>query len=289
MSASRILFLAPLLLAGCDFFTPPIPDDEVLTCGEILEVAEIAPLGGYPIEVAANTSIEVTWDLNAGDSVRLQFEDASGLTRATAVTDPVAGRAVLTGFVASGRQASVDFLFESAAPSGTITLMCVTPGEDCGNLVDDDGDGAIDCSDVNCARDTGCVEGQADFDIHALACTDGWEPLDVEELRSFSSQRTIYRLVEANGDIREEFWGGGEAVIRSSVRDRFVQLRSATGGLACIGQDQETHLVCTDGMWGRLSADEPFVVADSDLPLYVEPLGNRFTDLEVRVDCGTEE
>ncbi len=291
MSAVRTLLIASLtLLSGCEFFTPPEPDDGVLTCGETLAVEDIAAFGGYAIDVAGGTSIEVTWDMDdPDDSMRLQFEDASGLTRSTVIVDSVTGRRLLSGFVASGRQAAVEFLFESDSPSGTVTLTCLSPGEDCGNLADDDGDGAIDCADAHCARDTGCAEGQRDFDVETVDCTDGWEPLEVPELRNFSSQRTVYRVATADGDIREEFWGGGETVIISSVRDRFVQLRSASGGLACLAQDQETHLVCADGDWARLSADEVFVVADADLPVHIEPLGLGWTDLEVRVDCGDQE
>ncbi len=291
MSAPRTLLLAPLaLLAGCDFFTPPEPDDGVLTCGETLVVEEFEFLERYPIEVAAGTSIEVGWDLaDPADTLRLEMQDAAGITRSTPVTDPISGRVVLSGFVSAGRQASIDFLFSSSSPSGTVTLTCLSPGEDCGNLADDDGDGLIDCADIHCARDAGCVDGQRDFDIETVNCTDGWEPLEVPELRNFSSQRTIYRLLDADGDAREEFWGGGETTVISSVRDRFLQIRSASGGLVCLAQDQITHLVCFDGDWARLDDGEPFVVADADLPVHIEPLGAAWTDLEVRVDCGNEE
>ena len=285
--------LAVVLVGGCEFFSPPEPtpaDDTVLTCGETLVVDDVVRLStGWEIDAATGTGLEVSTAFDdPSDSIRLVYEDDSGIERATGFTDPTTGERLFTGFMLSGRRAFVEFLWGSSAPSGSLTLTCTTPGENCGNLADDDGDGAIDCADSHCARDADCLEGQRDFDLSALGCTDGWEPLEVPELRSFSSQRTIYRLEDDEGDFREEFWGGAETSIVSAVLDRFVQVRSQSGGLACLGTDVTTHIACI-GDWARLGGDAVFVVADADLPVHLEPAGAAWTDLEVRVDCGSDD
>jgi hypothetical protein len=251
-------------------------------------VDDFAGISDWEIEVSAGTSIEITTEFgDERDSARLVYEDDEGLRRATGFNDPISGRRLITGFVNAGDSLFVEFLFASGAPSGSLTMACISPGEHCGDLTDNDGDGAIDCADTHCARDPDCIDSQRDFDASALACTDEWELLEVGELDRISRQRTIYRLLDTDGDPVEEFWGGAETTIISLPRDRTVVIRSTNGGLACLGSDLGTHIFCDDAV--RLGPDVTYFVLDIDLPVHLEPLGSAWTDLEVRVDCGTDD
>lgn len=56
----------------------------------------------------------------------------------------------------------VDTFDESA--SFTLSLSCPTAGEQCANLIDDDGDGQTDCADADCSSDPACqsIDGGTD-------------------------------------------------------------------------------------------------------------------------------
>ena len=181
-----------LLLSGCEFFiTPPEPPpdpatDGVLACGEVMNVDGLPPGAQIPLEVATYDSVQVLIDLDDPQQIgRLRNESETSLQRALPVWDPVLGRTSIPGYRGSGEDLLLELIgaTEEVPFSGFVSLECSSPGEVCFNLSDDDGDGAVDCADIHCARDPRCVEDQHDLDERVLACGTDFETLTPADAR----------------------------------------------------------------------------------------------------------
>jgi hypothetical protein len=139
--------------------------------------------------------IELTSTSGADLDVALLFNQGGGC-------DPSACGALssTTGnpeTLAFGGQANEVFYFVvdsalGASDAFTIEVQCATvTAEDCGNGLDDDGDGLADCLDPNCATDVGCLpteictnglDDDGDFDIDCVDADCSTDPACVVEI-----------------------------------------------------------------------------------------------------------
>jgi hypothetical protein len=151
------------------------------TTGSAASYATCAPPGG----VARIAS----FSLAAAADVRLDFSQAAGAAHVVALFRAGVGQACdqnpLDCFKAGG-EATATRTFHALAPGSywiavqsypgttgttTVTLSTGKPGtrEICDNGKDDDGDGAIDCADLDCASDADCALCVPDVNLGAIA------------------------------------------------------------------------------------------------------------------------
>lgn len=101
----------------------------------------------------------------------------------------------------------------SGCTPGTIWngSACVAPPEDCGNVIDDDGDGATDCADSNCLLDSRCLgeiscndgadnDSDGATDCADSECAGNLECLDEADLESWYDGG-CYNKMDDDGDV----------------------------------------------------------------------------------------
>lgn len=294
--------LLPALLAlllgasGCAFFVPPDepppPDDptDPLSCGETRDVTGLSGADSIPLVVGLQTNYELIPNFEDPSlGMRLTIETDTAIERSLELWDSERDLRLIPGSHSSEAELTLELLGTSSLFEGTIALECSQPDENCFNLTDDDGDGRVDCADLSCAWHPGCVEDQQDLEAIDLVCGDN--PIEVTPtVGSTDKQRTLYRIHPGGLDQPGlGFWGGAELVIRS-VDPAAVNIEMTLGsaGLVCIGPDNEDpdaeSVECED--WATFEAG--VVGADpTEMPIFLEPLGERWESLSISVDCAT--
>jgi len=289
LSIALAAFACMALLGGCEFFIPPPeepPDpatDGLLSCGETMSVDGLPAGSEIPLDLPLYSSVLVLMDFTDSQQIgRLRIESETTLQRALAVWDPVQQRTVIPGYRGSDEELRLELL--GADPetgfSGSVSAECSDPGEVCFNLTDDDGDGAIDCADLHCARDVRCVEDQHDLDELVLSCGTDFEDLEPPELRSFDDPRTLYTTP---GGERQEFWGGAELLLGAATGSGTVEVLFGEAGMACIGSAQDELVPCSAAL--DVTAGETRSFPTVDLPVRLEPLASAWLSLEARLVC----
>lgn len=291
------LILAALLawlpaLAGCDFFITPEPEppdpstDGVLRCGDTERLEGYFGGQALWVDIATDQGVElITGFSDPTHAGRLATSTDDDFSRSIEIWDPVRGVRVLTG----RRGAGEELIFEmvaggSAAVGGTVQVNCITPGEICFNLGDDDGNGRPDCADLGCARDTSCSTDQGDLEQVELECGGAIVPLDPPELSAIDDQRTIYTTHPGGLDQpAHEFWGGAELVIVDAEDDGEITMSFEGQGMVCPGADQGNLVSCTNPVYVEPGLDYTFFT--TQLPLYVEPLTAVWPGLSTSLDC----
>jgi hypothetical protein len=289
-AGGRIFSLAAtLVLCGCEFFIvspepPPDPaTDGILACGEVMSVDGLPPGATIPLDVPIRTSVQVFLELQgAGSGGRLLIESDTSLERVLPVWDPVLGQAVLPAYRDTDEDLQLELIGATdGAFAGDVVLQCSSPGEVCFNLSDDDGDGAVDCADLHCARDPRCVEDQFDLDVRTLGCSADSETLEPPELGPIDDQRTLYRRP---GSSVEEFWGGAELMLGPVTTSGTVEITFGEAGMVCVGGiDEVTVISCAAVL--AIAAGETRTFPTSDLPLRLEPLAATWSSLQARLVC----
>ncbi|MBN95283.1 MAG: hypothetical protein CL928_14650 [Deltaproteobacteria bacterium] len=241
------------------------------------------------LDVGIFTSVEVVADFDeGGPALRLVATSDTALRRGVEIWDPVRARRTLPGFRGSSEDLSLERIGGDEVSEGTLTLECSEPGEMCFNVQDDDGDGAIDCADLHCARDTNCIDDQDDLAERVITCSEDYAPLDVPELDRLDSQRTLYATTEGTVEHpADEFRGGAEIVLLEAPGAASLSLRFGSAGLVCAAATPgETSVHCQDTR--RVQAGDVYETSVDALPIYLEPDDARWLGIEARGDCETE-
>jgi hypothetical protein len=293
-----LLFLALLavLLPGCDFFFGQQPDDDdppppaSLECGGSFDVTNMASGELVPVTASSGTSIRISTHFASGfeDSAGiLVFDDGTYANNHGEFWDPTTGERVLTGSRRHDETAAVRlFVPGGGTTAGSLQMTCSSPGEECNNLWDDDGDELQDCADPDCARYDDCAGDQEDLEDVSFLCTgDESGELAVPLLDQFSDQRTLY-LSRPGGEDQPavEFWGGAELAILGGADDLIgVEVGFGSAGFVCSGIALSDAVECTQS-W-RVEAGETINFPANQLPLWLEPLDTAWTSLTATVDC----
>ena len=282
----RLLPLLFLPLLACDFFTPGsgTPADEVvdgvLRCGTTEDVTGFLTGDRLPIEVASTQAFELTLDFDdPTHSGRVRVSSDFGVDRLLEVW--IGDARLIPASRVDGGDAELELIaLNSGTVSGTITMACPDPSEDCNNIADDDGDGLIDCADPSCAQEPRCVQEQADLEVIELSCGDDLE-IAPPAIGTFDEQRVLY----AFGDdaVQWHFYGGAEIVLTSTDGPGTVVVEAGSGGLACSGELEATGVQCATA--AMLTAGVEATFAAAQLPLWLEPDDAGWTSVRARLDC----
>jgi len=282
-------------MAGCAFFLPepePPPDlslDGILSCGEQMPLVNWSPGTELDLDVGTFTSVEVLADFDeGGPALRLVATSDTALRRAVELWDPLLDRRTLPGFRGSSEDLSLERIGGEEDSEGNLSLECSSPGEMCFNVQDDDGDGAIDCADLHCARDSNCIEDQEDLTERLVTCSDDYVAMDIPGIDRLDSQRTLYRTTEGTPEHpADEFRGGAEIVILEAPGATAVSFRFGSSGLLCAEATLgDTFVDCPSPV--RVQAEDVYEVPVDALPVYLEPDGDRWVSVEARGDCDPE-
>ena len=288
-----ILFVLPLL--GCEFWITPDPEpldpnqDALVECGDD-EIVDGYPAGsGLRVEAARGVGVELLTDFdNEFDGARLAIQSGSQLRRVLEIWDPARDRRVIPATIASGDDLVLELIQPEGGPAaGVVSMRCADPGEVCFNLADDDGDGLVDCADVACARDPGCLDDQEDLEQVPLSCSDGVAPLDLPVLAAIDDQRTVYATSPGGGDQPpQEFWGGAEIVLQADGQEGTLTLQFDSAGLVCEGQPSPEVVLCVDPV--RVEAGDELTIEFGARDVWLEPLGASWTGVRAGLDCGDD-
>jgi hypothetical protein len=289
----RPLPLVLLIFAtvGCEFWNPPDPpdlhnEDGVLRCGDVEILTGYSSGQTLDVDIATGIGVELRLDLSdPSHSARLAVLSGGGLDRLLEIWDSVTGERLISGTRSIGEDLTLELIATNAQLlSGTVSVTCQSTGEVCFNLGDDDGDGAVDCADISCARSPGCVNGQEDLETVVLECSDTLQPLTPPVLSAISDQRTLY-ATSPGGDAgpAQEFWGGAEIAIYEAEAAGTIEIQTETDALVCAGLYDPQVVLCPTPI--RLAAGESTLLSTDDLPLWLEPVGPRFEAISVRLDC----
>ncbi len=281
-----VLLLA--LLGACDPEEPPVdPEaDGLLTCGTLENLDGLTT--GDEIEVRADAALLISVDVTSGDGhgVRLRAQSAGTWFRSTEIWDPTTEQRVIPAVA----RPNVDLFLEVVVPaegmmSGSVSMSCAEVPEVCFDLSDNDGDGATDCADLDCARDDDCLEDQEDFQPLELECGDALEPVDLDELDRLSEQRTVYATRPGgDGAPWQEFWGGGELALLAPVEDTgTVTVQVAGDGMLCIGTVEDEHVDCAE--WQALADGDEVTLSTDQLPAWFEPIGTGWGGISTQLLC----
>ena len=277
-----LAFVAVALLAGCDFFAPPPPDpsdDGLLSCDEVQPLDGLTSADELDID-AANAGLRIVTRFDApGLAAVLRVDGDDVAEHLGSFVDGGTGEDVLTGTLEAGQRGKVElFAPGGGAMSGSLSLTCAAP-EVCWNLIDDDGDGRVDCADPLCARVADCEDAQEPLETEQPGCSASFAPVDAPVLRAIDDQQTLY----LTGPNQLEFWGGAEVVFDALPIDATeATLRVGGAGMLCIGTAGD----------GSVSCDRVVTLADGDeaswLPgevAWLEPSAPVWESIEVQVDC----
>ena len=287
-----LLILLPLL-AACESEGEPEPlpeEDGIIACGgtESLEGLTTGDEIAVSAEAGKSLLFEVAVTPADGHGLRLRAESASGWRRVTEIWTAAADRRLIPATAGAGEELFLEVIVPSEETlAGSVELVCDDVPEVCYDLTDNDGDGAVDCADVACARDQRCGENQEDFQPVELECTDGWVAVDLDVLDRLSDQRALYETRPAgDGAPWQTFWGGGEVVLLAPVEPGSVAARVGGAGMLCLGDVQEAGVVCREVR--SLSDGDEVSLQPGELPAWFEPDGSNWASFDVRLDCVTE-
>jgi hypothetical protein len=293
---------AALALSGCPFFFPPEPEppdpstDGILACGESMDLGDSFGGDAVPLDVggsgARSLLLVLDWDEPERMGARLRIEDGSGVERFLELWDGPTHRRVIPAFFPSGAEADLELIVDGGgATAGTATLSCSEgPAEQCGNLADDDGDGALDCADLHCARDAGCAEEQEDLETIELSCAaDGsdWTEIEPPVLGTLDDQRTLYSSYPGGeGEPAQEFRGGAEIVLAEWEASGTVHVEADEAGMLCAGLDAELTVFCEEtATLGPDSAASVAVSEGDGRRVWLEPDAMAWVGIRARLDC----
>jgi hypothetical protein len=294
-SRTFLLTLLALSVGGCGFFLPPDEPPtpptgtETMTCGETRSVDGLSGSDSIPLDVPLLSNFEVLADFEPVDlGMRVSRVTDSAIERSLELWDPYRNQRLISGTHDVQAELTLELLGTSSLFSGSVTLNCDQPSENCFNLVDDDGDGFIDCSDLNCSQSPGCQSDQADFEAVDLTCSDELLELSTS-LGSTDDQRTLYRT-HPGGSTQPglEFWGGAEVVVRSGEAEMTnITLTLNNPAMVCAGLDDEPAdaEVINCAAWERVESGETLTVDPTELPVFIEPLDDGLDNLLLEVEC----
>lgn len=287
-SAYPLPALLLALLGACETEDPPVdPEaDGVLTCGTTETLDGLTT--GDEIEVRADAALLIEVNVSSGDGhgVRLRAQSAGSWLRFAEIWDGEADRRVIPAVA----RANADLFLEVIVPadsmaSGSVSMVCADVPEVCFDLSDNDGDGATDCADLDCARDDDCLEDQEDFQPVELICGDDFEEVDLDELDRLSEQRTVYATRPAGeGAPWQEFWGGGELFLPApELETGTVTVRVSGAGMLCLGSVEDEYVDCAETQ--ALADGDEVSLGTDQLPAWFEPVGTGWTAASTRFDC----
>ena len=290
------LTLMAFSLTGCGFFLPPdepptpSTGTQTMLCGETRSVDGLSGADAIPLDIPLLSNFEILPDFEPEElGMRLTHVTESSIERSLELWDPYRNLRLIPGIRDVEGDLNLELLGTTSLFGGSITLNCDQPAENCFNLVDDDGDGFVDCADLNCAQNESCQTDQTDFETLHLPCSE--EPLEVStSLAATDDQHTLYQTYPGGGDQPElEFWGGAEVVIRSVDTELTnIDITLNNPALVCIALDDTALdaevVVCED--WGWFEAGDSLTADPTELPIFIEPLGSGFDSLSLSVDCG---
>jgi hypothetical protein len=295
--ASSIVLLASLLLAGCPFFLPPDEpptpgtNPSELSCGDVWTVDGLTGADSVALDIPIQTNFELVANFGTQTlSMRLTRQSDSAIERSLLLWDPLNERGVIPGVQTSEDDLRIELLGTSSLFSGQVIVDCSQPAENCFNLSDDDGDGLVDCADLNCAWDAGCLAEQSPFAQHAVGCEEGSVSLSTG-LGPTDAQHGIYRtLPTSESAIGLEFWGGAELVLSAdSAGGANLEITASGPGLLCFPEPDQNlggdTILCeaTEQIDGTA-----FLLNAEQLPVILEPLAPGWSNVEVIPDCAAE-
>jgi hypothetical protein len=283
-----------ILLTSCAFFLPPevplppgtLPDE--LSCGDVWTVDGLTGADAVALDIGPQTNFELVADFGSPLlSMRLSRDTGSEIQRSLLLRDPTLDRALIPGTQAGTDTLQIELLGTSAVFEGTVAVDCTQPSELCFGLTDDDGDGRVDCADLNCAWDAVCNESQDIFSEVQLSCSDGVQVLDTA-LSPTDEQHSLYRTIPASQSaVGLEFWGGAEVAITDvSEGVQSIEVTTGSPGLVCfVGNEEafdDTIVSCESSVETDGTA---FIVTPDQLPILLEPLAAGWTGLEIVPVC----
>jgi hypothetical protein len=286
-----LLFL--LLLPACEGETEeevPPEEDGVIACGGTESLEGLTT--GDTINVSAEPGGSMVFDVAVGEAdghgLRLRAEASGSWRRVTEIWTPEGDRRVIPATAGAGESLSLEVIVPpDETLTGVVTLACADVPEVCFDLADNDGNGAVDCADLGCARDEDCAEDQEDFQIVEPECSDDFVEVEVDELDRLSDQRTLYETRPAgDGAPWQEFRGGGEIVLMPPLDPGSVTVEVGGTGVLCLGAADATGVVCRDLQ--TLADGDLVSLQPGELPGWFEPDTPNWTSFAVRVDCGTD-
>ncbi len=147
-----------LLLVACEGETEeevPPEEDGRITCGATERLDGLTT--GDTITVSVNPGSSLVFDVNVtgdGHGLRLRAEANSEWRRVTEVWTPEGDRRVIPATAGAGESLLLEVIVPAdQTMAGSVTLACADVPEVCFDLSDNDGNGNVDCADLNCARD----------------------------------------------------------------------------------------------------------------------------------------
>jgi hypothetical protein len=277
---------------GCEFWIAPEPEppdpnaDGVLRCGDVEILDGYAGGQALSVDIARDQGVELLTNFDdPAHGARLSTTSDTDSNTTLEIWDPVRGERLLTGRKGIGESLRFEMVvLGGGALGGTVEVVCITPGEVCYNLQDDDGDGRTDCADLGCARNEGCATDQQDLEQVSLDCGADLAPLTPPTLTAFDAQRTIYVTRPGqDGEPLHEFWGGAEIVITDAEDDGQITLRFEGEGLVCHGTDMTVVVDCDAPVYVQPGQDYTWFT--TQLPLFLEPLEPSWPGVSAALDC----
>ncbi len=287
-----VLIALPFLLACPSEEEEPVPPEEdgVLPCGGTESLEGLTT--GDEIRITADPGgsmvFELAGDAAPGHGLRLRAEASSRWRRVTEIWAPDGDRRVLPATARAGESLVLEVLVPAEETlTGNVTLTCADVPEVCFDLSDNDADGAVDCADLDCARDEDCAANQEDFQPVEAVCSDGWEAVDLDALDRLSDQRILYETRPGGDDAPwQVFRGGGEIALLPPTEPASVAVRVGGSGLVCLGVVVGDAVVCRDSF--AVADGEERSFQPGELPAWFEPDAANWSSFDVRVDCGVE-
>jgi hypothetical protein len=241
-----------------------------------------------PLNIDPQTNFLLVGDFGSETlSMRLSRNTGSSIERSLLVWDPVSQRALIPGTQDGTDSLQLELLGTSSVFSGTVTVECSQPAELCFDLTDNDGDGAVDCADLNCAWDPSCNESQDVFSEVTVSCDDG-DVLVSTAVGPTDNQHTTYRTISATESaLGLEFWGGAELAI-VAVDESVESLTILPGGpgLLCfpdpLGSLSDETISCVST---QETEGAELTLTPEQFPVIIEPLGPGWSDLQISPAC----
>ncbi len=287
-----VLIALPLLFSCTEEEEPEVlpEEDGVIACGGTESLEGLTT--GDDIRVSAEAGTALLFEATVGDvdghGLRLRAESASDWRRVTEIWTGAGDRRVIPSRADAGESLFLEVLVPAEETlTGSVTLTCADVPEVCFDLSDNDGNGAVDCADLGCARDEDCAEDQEDFQPVELECSDDFVALDLDTLDRLSDQRTLYETRPAgDGAPWQSFWGGGEVVLLPPLDPGSVAVRVGGSGMLCLGAVGPDGVICRETR--ALADGDELSLQPGELPAWFEPDAVGWTSFDVLLDCVTE-
>ena len=288
-----LLLIALPLLAACpseEEEEPRPEEDGVIACGGTESLEGLST--GDEVRVSAEPGGAMLFEVSVGEAdghgLRLRAEAASGWRRVTEIWTAAGDRRLIPATARAGESLFLEVIVPiGESLTGSVELICDDVPEVCFDLADNDGDGAVDCADIACARDDRCSENQEDFQPIEPECSEDWVEVELDVLDRLSDQRTLYETRPAGeGAPWQSFWGGGEVVILPPLDAGSVSARANGSGMLCLGEVRGEVVVCREV---RSVVDgEAISLQPGELPAWFEPDSSGWAAFDWRLDCVTE-